>query len=153
MPLSILTSTRNRVVLVSLSVILLIGYCALRPSPHMREISWLPAWLSGWADRNEDLRTAVPFCALSFYIALEALLVYRNEYYAAWLSWGIAAYGWFLLLCALELLQFTLVQRTASLADLAWGTAGILLGCLPILFGGILHSLRKKLRQRIPENK
>ena len=34
------------------------GYLVLRPRPAMTDLSFILDWLSAWADRNWDLRTA-----------------------------------------------------------------------------------------------
>lgn len=40
------------------------GFCALRASPNMTEIVWLPRWLSVWADNYGVLRNVVAFAVV-----------------------------------------------------------------------------------------
>jgi hypothetical protein len=42
-----------------------IATCSLAPSPNMREMAWIPAWLGEWADRNPNFRNFPVFAALS----------------------------------------------------------------------------------------
>jgi hypothetical protein len=40
-----------------------VGFFALRSSPHLTEITWLPRWLTVWADNHGVLRNVVAFAA------------------------------------------------------------------------------------------
>ena len=111
----------------------LITYLSLRPSPQLSEISWLPAWLSAWADIHGDLRTAVPFFMLSSYLALESWYGFRASRALPNLLWILGLYGLLGILGLTEFIQIWLPQRTASWADIAWGSAGALAGGWPLL--------------------
>lgn len=104
-----------------------IVYLSVRPSPAVAEVSWLPASLAGWADRNGDLRTAVPF--FPFCLALALLLELRLKFNPGAALWTSAAAGTVMLL-AVESWQLTLPARNFSLADIGWGAAGVAAGCL-----------------------
>jgi len=111
----------------------------------MSELSWLPDWLTHWADRYGNLRTGVPFFVLSFYIALECCGQFRLCRALPNLVWLLAAYVLFALVCGLEAIQFFLPQRSSTLADIAWGSAGILLGGIPLLFFRLYQSIRAEI--------
>lgn len=111
----------------------LIAYCSLRSSPTLAEISWLPEWLGAWADKHGELRTGVPFFIVSSYIALESWYGFRASRALPPLMWALAVYGLLCVLGLTELIQIWLPQRTASWADIAWGSAGALAGGWPLL--------------------
>jgi hypothetical protein len=112
---------------VYLVLLLAILYLSLRGSPSMRELPWLPGWLSVWADRHGELRTAVPYGAAA--LMCPWLLQVDPHRLAAARRWLYGqALGLFSALLLTEGAQCFLVHRTASLADIAWGTLGIVLG-------------------------
>ena len=110
-------------------------YLSLRGSPSLREVCWLPEWLSAWADRHGELRTAVPYCAAGL---LCPWLLTRNQARPTGRSQLIghgrlapilwAAASLFVLLLLTEGAQLVLPNRFVSLADIAWGTLGIVVG-------------------------
>jgi hypothetical protein len=118
-----------------LLLLLAILYLSLRGSPSLREVCWLPEWLSAWADRHGELRTAVPYCAAGL---LCPWLLIRNQARPTGRSQLIghgrlapslwAAASLFALLLLTEGAQLVLPNRLASLADIAWGTLGIVVG-------------------------
>jgi hypothetical protein len=118
-----------------LLLLLAILYLSLRGSPSLREVCWLPGWLSAWADRHGELRTAVPYCAAGL---LCPWLLTRNQAPPTGRSQLIghgrlapilwAAASLFVLLLLTEGAQLVLPNRLASLADVAWGTLGIVVG-------------------------
>ena len=119
----------------------LILYLSLRTSPSLVELSWLPDWLSRWADRHGDFRTLIPYAAASSYIGLEACWIFRRSTSLPALIWLLAAYGLLALLCLTELIQIPLSRRTFSWLDLLWGGLGILSGVLPIWIQAQLRKL------------
>jgi hypothetical protein len=118
-----------------LLLLLAILYLSLRGSPSLREVCWLPEWLSAWADRHGELRTAVPYCAAGL---LCPWLLTRNQARPTGRSHPIghgrlapslwAAASLFALLLLTEGAQLVLPNRLASLADIALGTLGIVVG-------------------------
>ncbi len=120
---------------VYLLLLLTILYLSLRSSSSLREVWWLPEWLSAWADRHGELRTAVPYCAAGL---LCPWLLTRNQARAAGCSHPIrdgrltlrlwAAVSLIALLLFTEGAQLVLPNRVTSLADVAWGALGIVVG-------------------------
>lgn len=125
---------KYRVGFILLVVGSLILYLSLRPSPSLREVSWLPGWLGAWADQHGDLRTGVPFFVLSSYFALEAWWTFRSFKYLPYVLWILGASGLLVLLGLAEVIQVWLPQRTASFGDIAWGSVGTIAGGWPLLF-------------------
>ena len=92
---------------------------------------WVPGWLAAWADRDPNIRTAVPFIPLAF--LLTQGFAWRGY------PWPVA---WSVILCGAclglsEFGQIFLPQRTADMADLMWGGIGILVGA--VLAWGMSH--------------
>ncbi len=106
----------------ALLLILLILVASWSADSRMAALRWVPDWAAEWADRDPNIRTAIPFIPLAFL-----------------LTWGFAWRGskWpgvgSLLVCGAclalaELGQAFLPTRTADVADLMWGGAGIAAG-------------------------
>jgi hypothetical protein len=115
----------------------LIAYLSLRTSPVLAEIAWLPDWLTKWADTHGELRTAVPFFVLSFYIGLEAWLAFPKSRSLPALIWLLGAYGLGALLLLVELLQIPMPDRHFTWGDIGFGLLGILSGGLPVFIRGL----------------
>ncbi len=110
-------------------LIVLIFIASWAPDSRMAAQPWVPGWLAKWADRSPNIRTAVPFIPLAF------LLTWGFK----WRGIKYPALG-SLLMCGAclglaELGQLFLPARTADVADLWWGAAGIAagLGCAWVL--------------------
>ena len=118
-----------------LLLLLAILYLSLRGSPSLREVGWLPTWLSAWADHHGELRTAVPYFAAGL---LCPWMLTRNQAREAGNNHPIGdgrlavslrgAASLFALLLLTEGAQLVLPNRVASLADIGWGTLGIVVG-------------------------
>lgn len=105
----------------------LVLYCALRSSPRLAEIPWLPAWLGRWSDRNDTFRHFVGFGAL----ALMAMVLPR----AILPSFPERAKTQFRHLClvialalvaGLEFIQLEIPTRNFDWLDMYWGWLGVL---------------------------
>lgn len=95
-------------------VVTVVAFLALRASPYISEIPWIPAWLSEWADRHANLRNLPAFAGLAF-----ALL---------WpLGVRVAACVASLLAVVLECAQVFIDGRTFDLADIGWSLLGVVL--------------------------
>ncbi len=89
-----------------------IGFLALRSSPRVAELAWVPRWLSAWADHHGSLRNLPAFAAL----ALVLILTLGRRPGSA-----LAA----LLGVFLELAQTFISGRTFDWADIGWSLAGV----------------------------
>lgn len=92
------------------------------PDSRMTQLRWLPGWLGDLADRDPNLRTAIPFIPLAF------LLVHGFGSHGARRSLAISIMICGLCLGASEFGQSFLPHRTADATDLIWGSIGILIG-------------------------
>lgn len=97
-----------------------IVYFSWIPSPRLTEVSWLPSWVSKWADENERLRTAVPFVGLGLVIGV-AFIHQQQLWRKGWWQWWIILTG---LAAGVELGQLALPRRVFDLIDIFWGSAG-----------------------------
>jgi VanZ family protein len=106
----------------ALLLILLILAASWSPDSRMTALLWVPGWLAALADRDPNFRTALPFIPLAFLLA----------WGFAWRGWKWPVMGSMLVsgacLGAAELGQLFLPARTADVADLMWGAAGIAVG-------------------------
>jgi VanZ like family len=115
---------RRGMVLLFLSagLVWLILLASWAPDSRMTALRWVPGWLANWADRDPNLRTAIPFIPLAFLLT--------HGFRSCKLKWPAA---WAVLLCGLCLLfsefgQVFLPLRTADVRDLLWGGVGIAVG-------------------------
>ncbi len=103
-------------------LIALILVASWSPDSRMAAQPWLPGWAAEWADRDPNIRTAIPFIPLAFLLTLGF----------AWQGCKWPVLGT-VLVCGLclglaEVGQVYLPARTADAADLIWGAAGISAG-------------------------
>ena len=103
-------------------LILLILAASWAADSRMTQLRWLPGWAGALADRDPNLRTAIPFIPLAF------LLAHGFGWCRA--KWPVA---WSIMICgfclgASELGQNFLASRTADATDLMWGGIGISIG-------------------------
>jgi hypothetical protein len=94
------------------------------PDSRMTALRWIPSWLANWADRDPNLRTAIPFIPLAFLLVRGFAMSNLKRP----LAWAVGVSG--VCLAFSELGQVFLPLRTADLMDLLWGGVGILLGAV-----------------------
>tara|TARA_B110000908_G_scaffold140128_1_gene167111 strand:- start:3816 stop:4247 length:432 start_codon:yes stop_codon:yes gene_type:complete len=92
------------------------------PESQMTKIKWIPGWIAELADREPNIRTAIPFIPLAFFLFLG--LSTRSKKHPLVSTVMICAFC----LCLAELGQNLLPDRTTDVKDLIWGAAGILVG-------------------------
>lgn len=98
----------------AVGAVAVISYLALRPSPWIGEVSWIPRWLGQWADAYGNFRNFPAFCLLAGVLAL-----------IAGARWGCA--GAALLAVVVETAQVWIGGRTFDWADIFWSLAGVAL--------------------------
>jgi hypothetical protein len=109
--------------------VLALAYLALRPSPFVAEVSWIPPSLGEWADRHGIFRNTVAFFALGlFYVSL----IGRRWPHAL----ALATFA-----TAIEVAQIWIPHRVFDLHDIAASLAGLALAWL-------LFSLAVRLRTK-----
>lgn len=90
-----------------------VGFFALRASPHLTEITWLPRWLTVWADNNGVLRNVVAFAAFGL-----ATFAVAGSGRGAVILAGVFA-------MAVEVVQIWLPARFFDWKDIAASWAGL----------------------------
>ena len=103
----------------------LVLYLSWQPHPQMATDWFIPRWVAAWADenRNDTIRTAVPFVALGW--LLGGWLALQNR---PWRQWPLAWAALLALVTLAEVGQLFLASRSFDLGDIGWGAAGALLG-------------------------
>lgn len=110
--------------------VLPLAYLALRPSPFVAEVSWIPPSIGEWADRNGIFRNTVAFFALGlFYFAL----IGRRWPHALALA---------LFATLIEVAQIWIPHRVFDLKDIAASLAGLALAWLLVLLAFRLRTKR-----------
>jgi glycopeptide antibiotics resistance protein len=109
--------SRHPILRVALVLILagMIAFFALRTSPYLQYISWLPREIGVWADSNGILRNTAAFFAFAF---VTYLLVGRRVWHI--LALAVFATG-------VEVAQLWIRGRVFDWRDIAASIAGILL--------------------------
>lgn len=105
---------RMRIVmrLVAVVAVLAVAFLALRPSPWMGEVPWIPRWVGEWADRHGNFRNCPAFAGLA------AVLLWP-------LGWRQAGVASAVLAVGLESAQWFISGRTFDWADIGWSLAGV----------------------------
>ena len=103
----------------------LVLYLSWQPHPQMATDWFIPRRVAAWADenRNDTIRTAVPFVALGW--LLGGWLALQNR---PWRQWPLAWAALLVLVTIAEVGQLFLARRSFDLGDIGWGAAGALLG-------------------------
>lgn len=132
----------------TLPAVVLLGvlfYLSWIPNPEIRNVGWIPGWVSEWADRRVIMRTGVGMFPLGF-LAGVWIGVNRYDVYVFMMT-GVALVGVVLLM---ELGQIFLPQRVFDLRDVFLGGMG---GAGGMIFGLAVNRacgglLRKRPRRR-----
>jgi len=128
---------------VAVLLVIAIFYFSWIPDPAMRDQKWLPHWLRIWADRYNQLRTAVPLVPLGFIGGL--YLAWRRSPLPQWLMlWG----GLSGLVLLAELGQIVLPRRRFDLMDVFWGSIGAAVGVVSA--GWLFYQILKSRKAREP---
>jgi hypothetical protein len=105
---------------------------------YMSEITWVPDWLGAWADKNPDLRTAVPFFLLSLMCPAATCLPGRGnrdqkQARNCPLDYHFIAVGYtatLILLVTTECSQYFIPSRFPNIVDILYGIVGVSLGAV-----------------------
>ncbi len=128
-------STRHRQLrlLAFLALAGAMAFLALRSSPYLQQVPWLPSRIGLWADRHGVLRNAVGFFGFGF----AALLLLGPR---ARLVVALCVFG-----TAIEVAQIWIPGRTFDWQDIVATIAGILLGWAA---AGLAAALRRRRAHR-----
>lgn len=102
-----------------------LGYLALRPSPFLQEVPWVPSFLGDWSDRHGVARNVLGFGVAG--LALFALVPSGRRRLAVMVLAGFAA--------AVEIAQIWIPARTFDLADIGASWLGV--GLAWLLWAGV----------------
>lgn len=105
----------------------LMAFLALRSSPFMQELIWMPRWLAAWADRHWVLRSFVGFFAFGL---LWFLAVSPRRRHAL----ALAAFG-----TAVEVAQIWIPRRVFDWKDIVASVLGVLAAWLLVWTARALH--------------
>ena len=107
-----MAKSRLALVAIALAAVGVIAFLALRGSPWVGELPWMPRWLAEWADHNGNLRNLPAFAALTLVL---------------WpvLGWRLGAAVAALMSVGLETAQVFIAGRTFDWADIGWSLAGV----------------------------
>jgi VanZ family protein len=97
-------------------------YAALRASPYLAELPFMPAPIGRWVDAHPDMRHMVGYLVMA---VVGALAYCAGRPAERWLAFGL---GMLFFATLLEAAQFFLPNRHADWRDLAWSCLGILAG-------------------------
>lgn len=103
----------------------LVLFLALRGSPHLRELPWMPDWLGAWADRHGRLRNLPAFAGLAV-----LLFPFAGIFRGACLAGGLAV--------VVECVQIALPGRIFDWADIFWSLVGVAAAALLVAAVGAL---------------
>lgn len=95
-----------------------IGFLALRSSPYVQHLPWMPRWLGEWADSNGIVRNVVAFFALG----LGWFVLVSRQW---WHVIALAGFG-----VALEVAQRWIPGRIFDWRDIIASLAGVLFAWL-----------------------
>jgi len=117
-------SKRGSILLFVFSALLIFLILAVSwvPDSRMTELHWLPRWVAALADRDPNIRTAVPFIPVAFLL----LLGFSWRGVKSPVLWSVGVCGVCVLLS--ESGQLFLPSRTADVRDLLWGMSGACVG-------------------------
>jgi hypothetical protein len=116
----------------------LVLYLSWQTRPQMATVWFIPSWVAAWADenRNDTLRTAVPFVALGWLLGGWLSLQHRP-----WRQWGLAWAALVGLVIVAEVGQLFERSRSFDVGDIGWGAAGALLGLATVAALRVLYLL------------
>jgi glycopeptide antibiotics resistance protein len=114
---------------VSLLLVFEIFYLSWLPNGHLGAETYLPSWLLAWSNDHFNVRTAVPFFALSFLLEVwhsinpTIGIIKKIPFWIINLTLATA------LVCTVELGQFFIARRHLDGIDVFFGCMGSVLGC------------------------
>lgn len=115
--------------LLALSLLLAILFCALAPSPNMREMWWIPGWLGEWADRHGNFRNFPVFATFATVLVCAVTAHAPPVTRYGWLRLAFGAFITTALLgILLEAAQLFLPHRWADPIDIVWSLLGAFVG-------------------------
>jgi hypothetical protein len=100
------------------AAVAVVAFLALRASPYISELPWIPEWEGEWADRNGNVRNLPAFAGLALVLLWP-------------LGWRGAALLSAILAVLLECAQVFIAGRHFDWADIGWSLLGVALVAAP----------------------
>jgi len=115
--------------LLSILILIAIARVTLETSPHMTTVSWIPKFISRWADAEPTFRNFPPYALATLLSTLTALawIRPRTRRQGLLVILGMLCL-WTLLGTGLECAQLWLPYRKFDLLDITWSVVGTLAG-------------------------
>ena len=115
--------------LLSILILIAIARVTLETSPHMTTVSWIPKFISRWADAEPTFRNFPPYAIATLLSTLTALtwIRPRTRTHSLLIILGMLCL-WTLLGTGLECAQLWLTYRKFDLLDITWSVVGTLAG-------------------------
>ncbi|TRX15879.1 VanZ family protein [Flavobacterium franklandianum] len=107
-----------------------IFYLSWLPNGHLGEETYLPSWLLAWSNHHFNLRTAIPFFALSFLMQCWYSISAPTGAKIKIPFWVFNLTCAAVLVCIVEGGQFFIAHRHPDSMDVVYGIFGSLLGCV-----------------------
>jgi len=130
--------------------VLLIVYLSWKSNPNLKELEFIPDWLSNWTDqdRNNRRRTAVPFVGLGLFTGVQLIFLKQTRLFRWILAWVILA----LIVCIAEAGQYFFPSRTPDIKDFMWGSAGAGVGLvIPVIAWQSISTIKTIFRENTNE--
>jgi len=120
---------RYLLALLSILLFVAIALVTLETSPQMTMVSWIPKFISRWADAEPTFRNFPPYALATLLSTLTALtwIRPRTRTHGLLIILGMLCL-WALLGTGLECAQLWLPYRKFDLLDISWSVVGTLAG-------------------------
>ena len=120
---------RYLLALLSILLFVAIALVTLATLPQMTTVSWIPKFVSRWADAEPTFRNFPPYALATLLSTLTALtwIRPRTRTHGLLIILGMLCF-WALLGTGLECAQLWLPYRKFDLLDIAWSVVGTLAG-------------------------
>ena len=120
---------RYLLALLSILLFVAIALVTLETSPQMTMVSWIPKFISRWADAEPTFRNFPPYALATLLSTLTALtwIRPRTRTHGLLIILGMLCF-WTLLGTGLECAQLWLPYRKFDLLDITWSVVGALAG-------------------------
>lgn len=122
--------------------VLLIFFLSWKTDPNLKELPFIPEWLSDWTDsvRNDRRRTGVPFIGLGLLAGMYLMYIRRTKMF----YWGLVLCILGFVVIIAEVVQYFLPSRSMDVKDMFWGGIGSAIGLgLPFVVWYIQKSIKK----------
>lgn len=129
----------------AVGVICLLMFLSWTPDPRMRSISWLPEFVTAWADENTTSRTGFGMFLLGLVVGFWNCSQRQELRNFLWYLLGMSG-----MVLLMELVQVVLPNRVFDWYDVLWGIGG---GQFGVIFAFAIDRVRSAFRSAIIRRK